>query len=76
VTLKRIASMTNGQYFRATDRQSLEAIYHDIDEMEKTEIKVREYTQYSELFYIFIGFATFLLLSEIGLTHTRFRKIP
>lgn len=76
VTLKKIAHMTNGQYFRATDRKSLETIYRDIDEMEKTEIKVREYTQYSELFYVFIGVATFFLLTEIGLAHTRFRKIP
>jgi len=40
VTLKKIANLTEGHYFRATDRKSLEAIYKEIDEMEKTEIKV------------------------------------
>ena len=75
-TLKKIADMTGAEYFRATDRGSLESIYKQIDEMEKTEIRVREYTRYSELFYYFVGFAAFFFLGEIGLAHTRFRKIP
>ncbi len=75
-TLKRIANMTGGEYFRATDRQGLEAIYSKIDEMEKTEIKVTEYTRYSELFYYLAGLALVVFLGEIVLAHTRFRKIP
>lgn len=75
-TLRKIADMTKAKYFRATNRNRLEAIYEEIDEMEKTEIRVREYTRYSELFYYFVGVAVLLFLSEIGLAHTRFRKIP
>lgn len=75
-SLKKIADMTEGKYFRATARKQLEAIYREIDEMEKTEIKVREYTRYSELFYYLVGVAVILCIGEIGLAHTRFRKIP
>ena len=75
-TLTRIADMTGGQYFRATDRESLEGIYAEIDEMEKTKIEVQEYTRYSELFYYLVGLAMILFIGEIGLAHTRFRKIP
>jgi Ca-activated chloride channel family protein len=75
-TLQRIAGTTGGGYFRATDRRSLEAIYREIDGLEKTEIKVREYTRYSELFFHLVLGALALLLLEIGLANTRFRKIP
>jgi Ca-activated chloride channel family protein len=74
--LKRIADLTGGRYFRATDRKSLGAIYREIDRMEKTEIKVREYTRYSELFHWFAGAALILVLVQIVLAHTRYRKIP
>lgn len=75
-TLKKIADMTGGRYFRATDKQSLRAIYNEINKMEKTEIKVNQYTRYSELFYYLAGLACLILLLEIILAHTRFRKIP
>ncbi len=75
-TLKRIAEMTGGKYFRATDRQELETIYEEIDAMERTEIKVEEYTRFSELFYYLVGLAAILLFTEIGLAHTALRKIP
>ncbi|MFH1941953.1 MAG: VWA domain-containing protein [bacterium] len=74
--LTKIADMTGAKYFRATDRKSLEAVYKEIDAMEKTEIKVKEYTRYSELFFYLVGAAVILFLGEIGLAHTRFRKIP
>lgn len=74
--LQQIAEITGGRYFRATDRESLEAIYKDIGEMEKTEIKVKEYTRYSELFGYFLFPALFLLLTEVTLANTVFRKIP
>jgi Ca-activated chloride channel family protein len=74
--LKKIASLTGGKYFRATDRESLEAIYQEIDAMEKTEIKVEEYREYSELFYFLVGAALIFILTEMVLANTRFRKIP
>jgi len=74
--LQQIADITNGKYFRATDKETLEQIYEEIGEMEKTEITVKEYTRYSELFTYFISPAVFLFLLEIFLVNTRFRKIP
>lgn len=74
--LQRIASITSGKYFRATDKQSLEQIYQEIGEMEKTKIEVKEYTRYQELFYYFLLAAFVLLLIEILLANTLYRKIP
>lgn len=74
--LKGIALMTGGRYFRATDRDSLEEIYGEINELEKTEIEVTEFTRYSELFHFPLAAAIALLAVEILLVNTRFRKIP
>jgi Ca-activated chloride channel family protein len=74
--LKRIASLTGGKYFRATDRESLERIWREIDAMEKTKIKVKEYTRYSEKFFWYAGLALALLLAEVVLANTKLRKIP
>jgi len=75
-TLRHIARLTGGQYFRATDTEALREIYQQIDAMEKTEVEVKEYTEYNELFLWFLLPALFLLLLEIGLANTRFMKIP
>ena len=74
--LRDIAGMTGGQYFRATDTEALREIYRQIDAMEKTEVEVKEYTEYNELFLWFLLPALFLLLLEIVLANTRFMKIP
>ncbi len=75
-TLKEISDMTGGEYFRADDRERLQQIFQKIDNMEKTKIEVKEYTRYSELFYYFVIAALILLITEIVLAHTKFRKIP
>ncbi|MBN2105554.1 VWA domain-containing protein [bacterium] len=74
--LRKVAQITGGKMFRATDRNRLKSIYKEIDEMEKTEIKVKEYTRYSELFHYFLIIGLGLLLTEAVLANTRFRKIP
>ena len=74
--LKKIAGTTGGKYFRATDKSSLEKIYQEIGELEKTKIEVKEFTRYSELFVNFLFAALGLLLLEVILANTRFRKIP
>ena len=51
-TLKQIAGNTNASYFRAIDNKSLENIYHEIDKMEKTKIKIEKHKQYKDLYYI------------------------
>jgi len=74
--LKKIANITGGRYFRATDKESLEKIYQEIGEMEKTKIEVKEFTRYKELFINFLALAFGVLMIEIVLANTRFRKIP
>ena len=75
-TLKEIAERTGGKYFRARSGEELEAIYTEIDELEKTEIEVASHVQYTELFQQFTlaGFA--LLVLEMLLGQTYFRKLP
>jgi len=75
-TLRRIADITGGRFFHATDRQKLEEIYRAINEMEKTEIKAKEYQYYDELVEWAVAPALALLLLEILLGYTRFRKLP
>ncbi len=74
--LRRIARQTGGRYFRATDSQKLRAIYQEIGEMEKTKIKVKEFTKYRELFVNYAGLGLALLLLEIVLANTYLRKLP
>jgi Ca-activated chloride channel family protein len=75
-TLGEIAKITDGKYYRATDTNSLKEIYNQIDKLEKTETEVTQYTEYNELFHYFLLPAFGLLLVELGLRKTRFRKIP
>ncbi|MEI6127410.1 MAG: VWA domain-containing protein, partial [Pseudomonadota bacterium] len=75
-TLKEIAQKTGGKYFRATNTEALKNIYKQIDQMEKTEVKIKEYMEYDELFYFFLIPGLCLLLLEVVLANTRLRKIP
>jgi len=74
--LQEIATITGGRFYRATDEQALADIYDEIDDLEKTEIETKQYTKYTEVFHLFIIAALSLLLLEIILANTRFRKIP
>ena len=75
-SLKSIASSTGGLYFRATDTTSLEEIFRRIDQMEKTQIKVKKYTRFQELFPFFLIPAALLFLSEVALSQSRLRRLP
>jgi Ca-activated chloride channel family protein len=75
-TLKEVAGRTGGRYFRAEDEKALEAIYREIDELEKTEITMSSYMEYNERFRWFVIPAVALLLMEIVMLGTRFRKLP
>ncbi len=74
--LKKIAKETGGKYYRATDAQKLEKIFKEISQMEKTEIKMKEYVQYSELFHYFLIPGLILFFIEQILGRTRFKKLP
>lgn len=73
--LTRIADMTGGKYFRATDNKSLEAIYTEIDELEKSKIDVTEYRKRKEEFLPFAIAALLLLVCEVLLKQTLLRSI-
>ena len=75
-SLQNIATMTGGQYFRATDNNKLRSIYQEIDQMEKTKIDVREYNKKNEEFYIFAIVALLLLVAELLLRNTVLKRIP
>jgi len=75
-TLKKIADKTDARYFRATDTESLRNIYEEIDELEKTIIEEKGYTEYIELFHLFLIPGLLLLLIEIVLKNTLLRRIP
>lgn len=75
-SLQEVASLTGGQYFRATNRESLANIYAEIDQLERTEIEVENFTQYAERFPAALGLGLILLLLEFGLSQTVLRRLP
>jgi Ca-activated chloride channel homolog len=75
-TLTKIAEMTGGKYFRATDNSSLKEIYREIDLLEKSKIDVIEYRKKTEAFLPLVVMAALLFLLEFLLRNTLFRSIP
>ena len=75
-SLKQIAEITGGLYYRATDRPSLEKIFEDIGRLEKTKIKVKTYTHYNERFIDYLLPALALIFFGTLADYTRFGKIP
>lgn len=74
--LQEIANMTGGKYFRATNNQKLKEIYQEIDKMEKSRIDVKEIKTKTEEYQRFLSLALLLLLIEIGLRLTLFKRNP
>jgi len=85
-TLKKIANVTDGKYFRATDTDSLTAIYEEIDQLEKTKVETENFVDYRELavqswrpkgFYVpptlLISFS--LLIAGVVLQNSWLRKV-
>ena len=75
-TLSEIASRTGGQYFRATDKQKLKAIYDEINQMEKSKVEVTNLTIYHEQMLPLLLLALALLLLEFIFTHIILKRIP
>lgn len=74
--LEEMASLTGGRYFRATDRESLERVYEEIDALETTEIEMTSFTRYGELFHLPLAAGLGLLLLEVALGRTLLRRLP
>ncbi|RPJ58970.1 MAG: VWA domain-containing protein, partial [Dehalococcoidia bacterium] len=75
-SLKEIANLTGGLYFRAEDRQGLQQIYDTINQLERSQVEVRLFTRYTELAAWLIVPAGLLLGIEMLLRRTLFRTIP
>ena len=73
-TLKEIAKETGGKYFRAKDQNMLSEIYAQIDRMERTEIEVKSFTKYKELFGWFLIPALIIGMSTETLNRTVYNK--
>jgi Ca-activated chloride channel family protein len=74
--LKKIAAQTGGKYFRATDNDKLSAIYHEIDQLEKTKMEVLQFRKHKEQFFAATFSGSILLLFEMILSQTLFRRLP
>lgn len=74
--LREVAQLTGGTYYRATDRESLEEIYREIDELVTTEIEVEHFTRYGELFHVPLAAGLGLIVLELIMAHTVWRRIP
>jgi Ca-activated chloride channel family protein len=75
-SLEKIASITDGKFFRATNNKTLKQIYAEIDKLEKTRIEVKAYRSYTELFYDWAWLGLLAIVAELLLSGTVLRKLP
>ncbi|MBC8004300.1 MAG: VWA domain-containing protein [Verrucomicrobia bacterium] len=76
VTLEKIASTTDGKYFRATNNNKLAEIYQEIDKLEKSKIDVKEFRKEQEEYLNYALMGALLLILSMILKVTVFRNIP
>jgi len=74
--LKEVAQIADGRFFRATDTKSLEQIYSDIDKLEKSTIAVKKYQEYRDLFPLCLMSGCGLLVAQLLLSQTIWKKLP
>ena len=74
--LKNIAEETGGQYYHATDEETLKKIYASINTLEKSRIKITAYERSTEEFLPWLLAAIGLLLVEVVLRYTAFKRFP
>lgn len=75
-SLKEIAAMTNGKYFRATDEKMLRQVFDEIDSLEKTVLDVDKYTLTDENFMPWVLISLGALCLYLILRYTVLRRIP
>ena len=74
--LGKMASLSGGQFYRATNQRELENIYNQIDRLEKSHVKLRRFATYEPLFAWPLLAALGFLTLELILANTRFRRVP
>ena len=72
--LREVTKIADGKFFRATDTQSLEQIFNDIDKLEKSTVSVKKYQQYRDLFPLCLMGGCGLLVAQMLLSQKRFGK--
>jgi Ca-activated chloride channel family protein len=75
-SLQQIAELTDGEYYRAEDEQGLKEIYEEISSLETTKMKTKQYLQFRELYIYLLTVGFGLILVEVLMSQTRFRKLP
>lgn len=75
-TLTQIANMTGGKYYRATNKNVLKEVFKDIDQLEKTQLDVKNYTNTEDDYQIWAALLLLLVGLEIVLRYTLIRHIP
>jgi Ca-activated chloride channel family protein len=75
-TLQAIADKTGGKYYRADSTDTLRQIYDEIDQLEKTEVEVKKYVRIEELFHWAVVPGLVLVLLEMLLHNTIWRRLP
>jgi Ca-activated chloride channel homolog len=74
--LKKISALTNGKYFRATNKQKLQEVYKEIDRLEKSKIDVTEFSRKKEEFLPFVILALVLLTLEFVVRFVVLKLVP
>jgi len=74
--LRKMSNLSGARSYRATNRRELQSIYDDIDRLEKTEVKLRRYTNHTPLFQWPLLTALGLFALELLLANTRLRRVP
>jgi Ca-activated chloride channel family protein len=74
--LGKMAALSGGQFYRATNQRELQSIYNQIDHLEKSEVKLRRFATYQPLFQWPLLAALALLALEVILNNTRYRRVP
>ncbi len=75
-TLRSIAEMTGGEYFRATDKAKLKAIYDEINQLEKSKVEVTEHVTYHEQYLLWALAGLLLLFAEFLFANLVLKRIP
>ena len=75
-TLMEMAKITGGKFYRARDLDTLRQVYEEIDQLEKTEIKINQYRYFEEKFQPFLALALGLLGLENLLSVSRLGRLP
>jgi Ca-activated chloride channel family protein len=75
-TLNKIATIADGNYYRATSNTKLKEVYEKIDKLERTKLQVKEYSRKEEEYAIFAIIALAALMLELLLRNTLLKTIP